>query len=90
MNTKVQNAVERLNNILPLAKRRQGQDKELADVYRKILYSNDEPVGACPFAMEPREHEVSIHQHNREISNLPDAIDVAAGFFLPLMTKQGA
>jgi len=219
MNTKVNNAVERLNEILPLAKRQQSLSKELADVYQKILYSyvnrgktlsrneiaqqvndldesirilrdndmvvfdsNGDPVGAYPFTMEQRVHEVSVSGHkvhcmcaldalavspmfdlettinsrchataepisihqrnreiidaddssdiffgiswnsaannccatslctemiflkgkqtadqwqaedrdNREIFSLPDAIDFAAGFFVPLMTKQAA
>ena len=219
MNTKVSNAIKRLNDILPLAKRQQGLSKELADVYQKILYSyvdrgktlkrneiaqqvndleesvrilrendmvvfdsNGEPVGTYPFTMEQREHKVSvnghqvhcmcaldalavspmfglettinsrchvtaepvsIHQHNheiidadnnrdvffgiswnsaannccatslctemiylkgeqvadqwlaedkdnRELFDLPDAIDFAAGFFVPLITKQAA
>ena len=42
MNTKVNNAIERLNEILPLAKRQQGLSKELTDVYQKILYSHIE------------------------------------------------
>jgi mercuric reductase len=166
MNTKVNNALGRLNKILPLAEHQQSLSEELADVYQKILYSyvesgktlnrneigqhvndldesirilkdndmvvfdcNGEPVGAYPFTMEQRKHEVSIsghkvhcmcaldalavspmfglettinsrchvtsepiciHQRNREIFNLPDAIDFAAGFFVPLMTGQAA
>ena len=39
MDTKVVNAVERLNKILPLAARRQQLDRELADVYQNILHS---------------------------------------------------
>ena len=131
MNTKVTNAVERLNEILPLTKRRQGLSKELSDMYRNILSSyvdrgktlnkdeiarqvsdldesirilrdNDmvifdtdgEPVGACPFTMEQREHEVSVNGHTVHcmcaLDPLADAIDFAAGFFVPLMTKQAA
>jgi hypothetical protein len=55
MSTKVQNAVERLNTILPLVKRWHSLEKD-----------------------------------NREIFSLPDAIDFAAGYFLPLLTKQAA
>jgi hypothetical protein len=219
VNTKVVNAIERLNKILPLTERQQKLGKEQAEVYQNILHSyvergaslskneiaqqvedinacievfkqNDmvvfdsdgEPIGAYPFTMEQREHKVvvndnkvhcmcaldalavspmfdmettikskchvtakpvSIHQRyheimdaennsdvffgiswnsatnnccatslctemiflkgkgiadqwqandtdNREIFNLHDAIDFAAGFFVPLMTKQVA
>lgn len=37
MNTKVQNAVNHLNKILPLAKRKQQLSPEIASVYQKIL-----------------------------------------------------
>lgn len=37
MNTKVQNAVNHLNKILPLAKRKQQLSPEIANVYQKIL-----------------------------------------------------
>jgi hypothetical protein len=100
MNTKVNNAIERLKKILPLEENLQGLSKELADVYQKILYSyvehgktlnrneialhcnnieesikvlrdndmvvfdtNGEPVGAYPFTMEQREHEVTVNGH---------------------------
>jgi len=119
MNTKVNNAVERLNKILPLAKRQQSLDKELADVYRKILYSyvdrgntlnrneiasqvsnvdesirilrdydmvvfdtNDEPVGAYPFTMEQREHEVSVNGHTVHCMCALDALAVSPMFGL--------
>lgn len=39
MSTKVVNAVERLNNILPLAKRQKQLGNELADVYQNIISS---------------------------------------------------
>lgn len=37
MNTKVVNAVERLNIIFPLVQREQNLSNELADVYQNIL-----------------------------------------------------
>jgi mercuric reductase len=119
MNTKVNNAVEHLNKILPLAKRQQGLDRELADVYQKILYSyvdrgrtlnkneisllvsnadesirilrdndmvvfdtNDEPVGAYPFTMEQREHEVSVNGHKVHCMCALDALAVSPMFDL--------
>ena len=119
MNTKVNNAVERLNEILPLAKRQQGLNEELADAYQKILYSyvdrgktlnrneigqqvndldesirilkdndmvvfdsNGEPVGAYPFTMEQREHEVSISGHKVHCMCALDALAVSPMFGL--------
>ena len=117
MNTKVNNAIERLNTILPLAKRLQSLDKELADVYRNILYSyvdrgktlnrneiaaqvgnldesikalrdydmvvfdsNDDPVGAYPFTMEQREHEVSVNRHKIHCMCALDSLAVSPMF----------
>ena len=117
MNTKVENAVKRLNKILPLAKRQRGLDRELADVYQNILYSyvqrgtsinrdeiarqvsnidesikilkdNDmvvfdssgEPVGAYPFTMEPREHEVTVNGHRVHCMCALDALAVSPMF----------
>lgn len=119
MNAKVSNAVERLNKILPLAKRQQSLDRELADVYQKILYSyvdhgktlnkneisllvsnadetirklkdndmvvfdtNDEPVGAYPFTMEQREHEVIVNGHTVHCMCALDALAVSPMFDL--------
>ncbi len=39
MNSKIQNAVDRLNKILPLAERQQKLSPEIANVYQKILSS---------------------------------------------------
>ncbi len=117
MNTKVNNAIDRLNEILPLAKRQQGLSRELADVYQKILYSyvdrgkslnrneiaqqvndldesvrilrdndmvvfdsNDEPVGAYPFTMEQREHEVSVNGRKVHCMCALDALAVSPMF----------
>jgi hypothetical protein len=119
MNTKVNNAIERLNKILPLAERQQSLSEELADVYQKILNSyvdrgktlnrneiaqqvndldesvsilkdNDmvvfdssgEPVGAYPFTMEQREHEVSINGHKVHCMCALDALAVSPMFGL--------
>ena len=119
MNTKVNNAIERLNEILPLSKRQQGLSKELADVYQKILYSyvdrgrtlnrneitqqvndpdesirilkdNDmvvfdshgEPVGAYPFTMEQREHKVTVNGHKVHCMCALDALAVSPMFGL--------
>lgn len=119
MNTKVKNAVERLNKILPLAKRQQSLNKELADAYQNILYSyvgrgrtlnrneiagqvsnideaitvlkdydmvvfdsNGEPVGAYPFTMEQREHEVTVNGHKVHCMCALDALAVSPMFNL--------
>jgi alkylmercury lyase len=119
MNTKVNNAIERLNKILPLAERQQSLSEELADVYQKILNSyvdrgktlnrneiaqqvndldesvsilkeNDmvvfdssgKPVGAYPFTMEQREHEVSINGHKVHCMCALDALAVSPMFGL--------
>jgi len=117
MNTKVINAVERLNKILPLAERQQKLGKELADVYQNIIYSyvkrgkslgkdeiaqqvgdidesiqtlkkydmvvfdsNDEPVGAYPFTMEQREHVVTVNGHKVHCMCALDALAVGPVF----------
>ena len=119
MNTKVANAIERLNKILPLAKRQQQLNREQAEVYHKILHSyvdrgaslsrteiaqqlgniaefikvlkdndmvvfdnNDEPVGAYPFTMEPREHEVTVNGHIVHSMCALDALAVSPMFEL--------
>jgi len=43
MNSKVQNAVNHLNKILPLAERKQKLSPEIANVYQRILNSYIEP-----------------------------------------------
>ncbi len=117
MNTKVANAVGRLNTILPLAKRQRQISKELADVYQNILYSyvergetlskseiaqqvqnieeainvlsnndmvvfddNGEPAGAYPFTMEQREHEVTVNGHRVHCMCALDALAVSPMF----------
>ena len=117
MNTKVINAVDRLNKILPLSKNLQKLDKDLADVYLNILRSyaeqgaslnkneiarqvenidetikvlkeNDmvvfdddgEPIGAYPFTMEQREHEVSVNGHKVHCMCALDALAVSPMF----------
>jgi len=117
MNTKVINAVDRLNKILPLSKNLQSLDKDLADVYLSILRSyaeqgaslnkyeiarqvdnidetikvlkeNDmvvfdddgEPIGAYPFTMEQREHEVSVNGHKVHCMCALDALAVSPMF----------
>jgi len=119
MNTKVTNAIDRLNKILPLAKRQQNLSKELADVYQQILYSyvdrgktlnrieiarqvndidesirilkdndmvvfdtNGEPAGAYPFTMEQREHEVTVNDHKVHCMCALDALAVSPMFDL--------
>ena len=122
MNTRVANAVARLNRILPLAKRQQSLDSELADVYQNILYSyvqrgislnkdeiarqvgnieesikilrdhdmvvfdsEGEPVGAYPFTMEPREHEVTVNGHKVHCMCALDALAVSPMFDMDTM-----
>ena len=117
MNTNVENAVKRLNKMLPLAERQQSLDSELGNVYQNILYSyvqrgtsmnrdeiarqvsniddalkilkdNDmvvfdssgEPVGAYPFTMEPREHEVTVNSHRVHCMCALDALAVSPMF----------
>jgi hypothetical protein len=117
MNTKVINAVDRLNKILPLSRNLQNLKKEQADVYQNILRSyaeqgaslnkneiarqvenidetikvlkeNDmvvfdddgEPIGAYPFTMEQREHEVSINGHKVRCMCALDALAVSSMF----------
>ena len=119
MNTKATNAIERLNTILPLAKRQQSLSKELAVVYQKILHSyvdrgktlnrneiaqqvsdvdesikvlrdydmvvfdrSGEPVGAYPFTMEQREHEVSVNGHKVHCMCALDSLAVSPMFGL--------
>jgi hypothetical protein len=120
MNTKVINAVDRLNKILPLSRNLQSLNKEQADVYQNILRSyaeqgaslnkheitrqvenideaikvlkeNDmvvfdddgEPIGAYPFTMEQREHEVSVNGHKVHCMCALDALAVS-----PMFDKQ--
>lgn len=117
MNTKVSNAVERLNKILPLAQQQMELGSELADVYQKILFSyvdqgrtlskneisqhvgnideaikvfkdsdmvvfdsNSEPVGAYPFTMEQREHEVTVNGNKVHCMCALDALAVSPMF----------
>jgi hypothetical protein len=120
MNTKVINAVDRLNKILPLSRNLQSLNKDQADVYQNILRSyaeqgaslnkheitrqvenideaikvlkeNDmvvfdddgEPIGAYPFTMEQREHEVSVNGHKVHCMCALDALAVS-----PMFDKQ--
>ena len=117
MNTKVLNAVEHLNKILPLTERQQKLGKELAGVYQNIILSyvetgrslskdeisqqvgnidesiktlkhydmvvfdiNDEPIGAYPFTMEQREHEVTVNGHKVHCMCALDALAVGPMF----------
>lgn len=117
MNTKVINAVDRLNKILPLSRNLQSLNKDLADVYQNILRSyaeqgaslnkhaiarqvenidetikvlkdNDmvvfdddgEPIGAYPFTMEQREHEVTVNGHKVHCMCALDALAVSPMF----------
>lgn len=119
MNTKVVDAVERLNKILPLVQRKQNLSKELADVYQNILQSyiergrtlnrdeiaqqvanvdecinalkhndmvvfdnNGNPIGAYPFTMEQREHEVSVNGFKVHCMCALDALAVSPMFEL--------
>lgn len=119
MNTKIINAIDRLNKILPLAERQQQLDKEMAEVYQNILHSyvergaslskheiaqqvgdvnecievlkhNDmvvfdsagEPIGAYPFTMEQREHEVTVNGHRVHCMCALDALAVSPMFEL--------
>jgi len=119
VNTKVNIAVERLNKILPLAKRQTELSKELADVHQKILCSyveqgktlnrseiarlvgnidesieilkhndmvvfdsNNEPIGAYPFTMEQREHEVTVNGNKVHCMCALDALAVSPMFDL--------
>jgi mercuric reductase len=117
MNTKVINAVDRLNKILPLSMNLQNLDRDLADVYLNILRSyveqgaslnknaiamqvenideaikvlkendmvvfddDDEPIGAYPFTMEQREHEVAVDDHKVHCMCALDALAVSPMF----------
>lgn len=117
MNTKVSNAVDRLNSILPLAESQRSLSNELVDVYQNILRSyvergrtlsrdeiaqqvgdvdesvrllrekdmvvfdgDDEPVGAYPFTMEPREHEVTVNGNKVHCMCALDALAVSPMF----------
>lgn len=117
MNTKVINAVDRLNKILPLSMNLQNLDRDLADVYLNILRSyveqgaslnknaiamqvenideaikvlkendmvvfddDDEPIGAYPFTMEQREHEVAVNDHKVHCMCALDALAVSPMF----------
>lgn len=117
MNTKVINAVDRLNKILPLSRNLQSLNKDQADVYQNILNSyaeqgaslnkheiarqvenidetikvlkeNDmvvfdvggEPIGAYPFTMEQREHEVTVNGHKVHCMCALDALAVSPMF----------
>jgi mercuric reductase len=117
MNTKVINAVNRLNKILPLSRNLQSLNKEQADVYQNILRSyaeqgaslnkheitrqvenideaikvlkendmvvfddDDEPIGAYPFTMEQREHEVAVNDHKVHCMCALDALAVSPMF----------
>ena len=119
MNTKVLNAVERLNSILPLAEWQTKLGKELAGVYQNIIFSyvergrslskdeisqqlvnidesiqtlkqydmivfdsNDEPVGAYPFTMEQRKHQVTINGHKVHSMCALDALAVSPMFMM--------
>jgi len=119
VNTKVVNAVERLNKILPLVQHKQNLSNELADVYLNILHSyfekgktmsrddiaqqvfdidecintlknidmvvfdsNDNPVGAYPFTMEQREHEVTVNAYKVHCMCALDALAVSPVFEL--------
>ncbi len=117
MNTKVINAVDRLNKILPLSMNLQNLDRDLADVYLNILRSyvergaslnknaiamqvenideaikvlkendmvvfddDDEPIGAYPFTMEQREHEVAVNDNKVHCMCALDALAVSPMF----------
>jgi len=119
MNTKVNDAVDRLNSILPLAESQQSLSNELVDVYHNILRSyvergrtlnrdeiaeqvgdvdesvrllrekdmvvfddNGEPVGAYPFTMEQREHEVTVNGNKVHCMCALDALAVSPMFDL--------
>ena len=117
MSTKVNDAVDRLNSILPLAESQQSLSDELVDVYHNILHSyvergrtlnrdeiaqqvgdvdesvrllgekdmvvfdsNGEPVGAYPFTMEQREHEVRVNGNKVHCMCALDALAVSPMF----------
>ena len=116
---KINNAIDRLNKILPLTQRLQSLEPELAVVYRNILSSyvdigrslnkseialqvddvdatikvlkandmvvfdeNDEPVGAYPFTMEQRMHRVDVNGHRLHCMCALDALAVSPMFGL--------
>ena len=124
MNTKTENAIERLNKILPLAERQQKLGKEIAEVYQNILHSyvergaslsrneiaqqvsnidecigvlkqndmvvfdsNDEPIGAYPFTMEQREHEVTVNGNKVHCMCALDALAVNPMFDMETTIK---
>jgi len=84
MNTKVANAVERLNKMLPLARRQQGLDRKLADVYQAILYGYVQQGASLNRDEITRQvsdidEAISIQQRNREILNSDRNSDVYFG-----------
>ena len=124
MNTKVINAIEHLNKILPLAERQQKLGKDQADVYQNILHSyvergaslskneiaqqttdvnaciavlkqndivvfdsDDEPIGAYPFTMEQREHEVTVNDNKVYCMCALDALAVSPMFDMETTIK---
>ena len=119
MSLKIENAVDQLKKILPLADRQKNLNHETANVYQMILSSyvlqgrtlnkseiseqvgnldqviktlrmndmvvfdaNDEPVGAYPFTMEPRDHKVSINGHTVYAMCALDALAISPMFKL--------
>jgi mercuric reductase len=116
---KIENAVDQLKKILPLADRQKNLNHETANVYQMILSSyvlqgrtlnkveiseqvgnldqviktlrmndmvvfdaNDEPVGAYPFTMEPRDYKVSINGHTVYAMCALDALAISPMFKL--------
>ena len=119
MSLKIENAVDQLKKILPLADRQKNLNHETANVYQMILSSyvlqgrtlnkaeiseqvgnldqviktlrmndmvvfdaNDEPVGAYPFTMEPRDHKVSINGRSVYAMCALDALAISPMFKL--------
>ena len=119
MSLKIENAVDQLKKILPLADRQKNLNHETANVYQMILSSyvlqgrtlnkaeiseqvgnldqviktlrmndmvvfdaNDEPVGAYPFTMEPRDHKVSINGQTVYAMCALDALAISPMFKL--------
>jgi mercuric reductase len=52
-----------------------------------VFDSNDEPIGAYPFTMEQREHEVTVNGNNVHCMCAPDALAVSPMFDIETMIK---
>ena len=68
-----------------------GNIDECIDALKKndmvVFDNNDEPIGAYPFTMEPREHEVTVNGNNVHCMCALDALAVSPMFDMETMIK---